>query len=189
MYSEQQMKEFFQNIVDQVATLSTQAEKVQGLEQRILNMSDRLRELEEQNRQTVQELHDTQSALSRVQRDLEVTQQDLHSERAVIASLRETIVQRDAGVQNLEQGLRSEQDAHKITTSERDDARRRGEELTEQVNSFRTQLEHAKEVSQGWQERAYKAEAEAAEYKQQLDKINSLINPLRVVSGDVQASG
>jgi len=189
MYSEQDMKEFFQNVVDQVATLSTQASKVQGLEQRIIELSQRFDELQQRNRDLESELVNTRSQVSQLEVQVSSTNQSLENERAVTASLRETIVQRDAGVHMLEQSFRSEQDAHKITTSERDDARRHATELGEQANSFRNELEDTRRERTEWKDKYVQSQAEVNDLKQKLDRVNSILNPLRAISGDVQAVG
>lgn len=188
MYSETEMKEFFQNIIDQVATLSSQAAKVDGLEQRILNMSDRLRDLEETNRNLQQQVHEVNSKLVHTEDQLNATRRDYESEMAVTRNLRDVITGRDSKVQEVESNLETERDAHKITLSERDDARRAAGEFEQKVHSFRDELDRTQVDLQEWRDRAYKAEAQVTDYKQQLDKINSLLNPLRVVSQDV-ASG
>jgi chromosome segregation ATPase len=185
MYSEQEMKEFFQNIVDQVATLSTQANKVEGLEMRIATMVDRLNQLEEDNRGLQRGLQEANAKVNEVQGMLSSTQVSLDNERAVSQSLRETIVQRDAGVQQLESSFRQEQDAHKITTSERDDARTKVNELQEEVERVHSNYNNLSTERDEWRTKAYEAERENSQLKQQLDKINSVLNPLRVVSQDV----
>lgn len=185
MYSEHDMKEFFQNIVDQVATLSTQASKVQGLEQRIIELSQRFDELVETNRQLNVQLNETASKLNETQNMLSTTQSMLEAERAVTQALRETIIQRDAGVVQLEQSFRQEQDAHKITTSERDDARHKVQELEHELETHKTWLVETQVDRDHWRGKTSELESENAKLRQQLEKINSVLNPLRVVSADV----
>ena len=188
MYTESDMKVFFQNIIDQVSTLSTQAARVEGLEQRINELSESIQRLRDDNRSLEASLAQAHDKVNALGRDLEQTTQELSNERAVTQNLREVLVSRDSKVQELEHNNQVERDAHKVTLSERDDARRRGEELDREVQSFREKLEHTEADLQGWRDRAYKAEAEAADYKQQLDKINSLLNP-HVPSRDFQVVG
>jgi chromosome segregation ATPase len=189
MYSEQEMKDFFQNVVDQVATLSTQASKVDGLEQRIIVMSERLHNLEQANAQLQHDLVQSNNVIRETQTRLEASQRDFDNERAVTASLRDVITGRDNKVQELEQHNQVERDAHKVTLSERDDARRRGEELETQVNSFRVSLEDTIKERDEWKEKCLRAEAEVTDLKQKLDRVSAILSPLRAISGDVQAVG
>lgn len=182
MYSEQDMKDFFQNVVDQVATLSTQASKVQGLEQRIIELSDRLNRLEQDNRDLQRGLQEANAKADETQNMLNATQNSLDNERAVTAALRQTIIERDAGVQSLEQSFRNEQDAHKITISERDDARHKVNELEEEVQRHISHVNELVADRDTWRSKAYEAEKENSELKRQLGQIQSVLNPLRVVS-------
>ena len=185
MYSEQEMKEFFQNIVDQVATLSTQAGKVEGLEQRLATMTDRLNQLEQANYQLQVQLREATDTVQEVKTELEHNKQSLDNEKAVTAALRQTIVERDAGVQALESSFRQEQDAHKITTSERDDARQKITELEGEVQRNNQYINDLTQDRDGWRSKANETEREVNQLKSQLEKINSVLNPLRVVSSDV----
>ena len=189
MYSETEMKEFFQNIIDQVATLSSQAARVDGLEQRINELSQRVNELTTTNYNLQQQVAEVNGKLVRTEDQLNATRRDYENEMAVTHNLRDVLVSRDNKVMEVEQNLSTERDAHKITLSERDDARHHAVELDEQVSSFRNKLQDAEASLSEWRDRAYKAEAQVTDYKQQLDKINSLLNPLRVVSGDVASNG
>lgn len=183
--SETEMKEFFQRLIDSVAELSTQASKVEGLEQRVNELADRLRSLDDQNNQLRRDLDQANGHINHVQSELDSTKQRLDNEQAVTHSLRETIVQRDAGVQSLEQSFRQEQDAHKITTSERDDARTKVNELESALEGFRSNLNSITEDRNTWRNLATDHEREVSQLKAQLEKINSVLNPLRVVSSDV----
>jgi len=189
MYSEQDMREFFQNVIDQVATLSTQANKVQGLEQRIIELSQRFDELQRTNVELQNQVQAANNTISVLNNELDGVKRDFDNERAVTTSLRDTLVQRDEKVVQSEQMFRSEQDAHKITTSERDDARRHATELGEQANSFRNELEDVRRERTEWKDKYVQKEAEVNDLKQKLDRVNSILNPLRAISGDVQAVG
>lgn len=189
MYSEHDMKEFFQNVIDQVATLSTQASKVEGLEQRVQELFNRLNELETENRRLNHELNQTKESLGRAIDEADNTRRDFDNERAVTQSLRETIVQGDQRVVTVEQSFRQEQESHKITTSERDDARRKANELEEHVSHVYNELAEVKNDRDTWRNLAVEHEKEVNDLKQKLDRVNSILNPLRVLSGDVQATG
>jgi chromosome segregation ATPase len=182
MPTEIEMKEFFQSVVDQVATLSTQAARVEGLEQRINELSERMRSLDEQNAQLQRDLSQSNNTIHELEHKLEGVTQAFDNERAVTANLREVLVSRDSKVQELEQNNQTERDAHKVTLSERDDARQRGDELEQQVSSFRTELEATRKERDDWRMRCHEHETEINDLKSKLDRVNAVLNPLRAIS-------
>ena len=183
--SETEMKEFFQRLIDSVAELSTQASKVEGLVEQVARLSERLTQFEEDNHKLMSQVNEANYKVQQVSDNLAATQNSLDNERAVTQSLRETIVQRDAGVQSLEQSFRTEQDAHKITTSERDDARLKITELEGSLNQAHDNIRNLTEDRNTWRQLATDHERELNQVKSQLGQIQSLLNPLRVVSSDV----
>lgn len=183
--SETEMKEFFQRLIDSVAELSTQASKVEGLSQQVQQLTDRLNTLEHDNYTLKAELNEAKETVVNVQREVDTTRSHLDQEKAVTAALRETITQRDAGVVALENSFRQEQDAHKITTSERDDARQKVYELESTVEGFRSNLNSITEDRNTWRNLATDHERELSQVKAQLESINKLLNPMRLVSSDV----
>jgi chromosome segregation ATPase len=183
--SENEMREFFQRLIDSVAELSTQASKVEGLSQQVQQLSERLNNLEQENHSLRSQVSDANNTVQRLEHEMAITHGNLESEKAVTQSLRETIIQRDAGVQSLEQSFRTEQDAHKITTSERDDARLKVTELEGMLNQSYDNVRNLTEDRNTWRNLATDHERELSQVKAQLEKINSLLNPLRVVSSDV----
>jgi chromosome segregation ATPase len=181
MLSEQEMKDFFQRIIDQVATLSTQAARVEGLIEHVNRLTERLESLENDNSNLRNEVRAATDKANTIEGMLVNTQNMLDNERAVTVALRETIVQRDAGVVQLEQSFRSEQDAHKITVSERDDARRKVEELQTEVEHFRGKSEDLARERDEWRNKVSELESTNASLKQQLDKIKAVVSPLYAV--------
>jgi len=182
---ESEMREFFQRVIDSVAELSTQANRVEGLTQQVNDLGERLNQLEQTNRELNAHANETASKLNETMNMLATAQSMLESERAVTNALRETIIQRDAGVVQLEQSFRQEQDAHKLTTSERDDARQKIQELEFDVERFRTMWNEATVDRDYWRGKASELESTNAKLQQQLGQIQSVLNPLRIVSGDV----
>jgi chromosome segregation ATPase len=185
---ESEMKEFFQRVIDSVAELSTQAAKVEGLTDQVRELTERVNQFELDNRTLMSQVNEANRKAEEFQAQLNGTQSSLDNERAVTAALRQTIVERDAGVQSLEQSFRNEQDAHKITTSERDDARQRVRELEQSLESSKQSYDDVFHDRDNWRQKFWEAEKEAANVKQQLDKIQSVLNPLRVVSQDVASA-
>jgi chromosome segregation ATPase len=183
--SETEMKEFFQRLIDSVAELSTQASKVDGLVQQVQQLSERLNNLEQENYSLKNQISDANNTVARMDNDIQVTRSHLENEKAVTQALRQTILERDAGVQSLENSFRQEQDSHKITTSERDDARLKVTELEGSLNQAYDNVRNLTEDRNTWRNLATDHERELAQVKSQLESINKLLNPLRVVSSDV----
>ena len=177
MHTETEMKEFFQSVVDQVATLSTQANRVAGLEQQINELYDRVRSLEADNQALRYELGQANARNADVQDMLTRTQSNLDSERSVVQGLRDTLIQRDTKVQEVELEVESERNSHRITKSERDDARTRNEELDREVTSFRQQVSAVVSERDHYREESSRLEKENVELRQRLDRINSVLNP------------
>src|SRR6267378_5389997 len=106
---ESEMREFFQRIIDSVAELSTQANRVEGLAQQVQDLTERLGRLEQENHSLHNQIADANNTVARMDNELQVTRSHLDAEKAVTAALRETIIQRDEGVVQLEQSFRQEQ--------------------------------------------------------------------------------
>jgi chromosome segregation ATPase len=183
--SENEMREFFQRLIDSVAELSTQASKVEGLTNQVNSLNDRLNNLEQANRELSAQNSNLEANVHRLDSEIVSTKGLLDNERAVNASLRETIVARDAGVVALETSFRQEQDSHKITTSERDDARTKISELEQSLEAARNETVRLTDDRNTWRNLATDHERELNQVKEQLGKVQSILNPLRVVSSDV----
>jgi chromosome segregation ATPase len=183
--SENDMKEFFQNVIDSVAQLSTQASRVEGLVEQVARLSERLNALEQENHSLRSQIADANNTVERMSSEMAHTHGQLDNERAVTQALRQTIIERDAGVQSLEQSFRNEQDTHKITTSERDDARQKANELENEVQRLKQSYNDLSTDRDTWRSLATDHEREVNQLKRQLEQINSVLNPLRVVSSDV----
>lgn len=188
MLQEHEMREFFQRVVDQVATLSTQASRVEGLEQRINELADRLRNVEEENNRLRNDLRAAETLMAETQDKLAATRRDYENEIAVTQGLRETIVSRDSRVHELTDNLQVERDAHSTTLRERDEARNEVGDLRALVQSLRDQLAHTNNDRDGWKDRAYKAEAHVQEIEAKLKQIMGVLQPVNVPSQDVAAS-
>lgn len=182
------MREFFQRVVDQVATLSTQASRVEGLEQRINELADRLRAVEEENNRLRNDLRSAESLMNETQNKLDATRRDYENEMAVSHGLRETIVGRDSRVSELNDNLETERNAHSTTLRERDEARNEVGDLRALVQSLREQLANTNASRSEWEDRAYKAEAHVREITSKLEKIMGVLQPVNVPSQDVAAS-
>lgn len=185
--TETQVKEYLQQAIDYVAQVSTQASRVEGLEQRVNELTQRLNDLQTQNYDLQNQVTSANNSNQVMQQELDSVRQSLDNERAVTQSLRDTIVGRDTKVAEVEHNLSTERDAHRLTVSERDDARRRGDELDQQVSSFRTQLENTSRERDEWRQNCITAQAEVTDLKQKLDRVQSILSPLRAISGDGQS--
>jgi chromosome segregation ATPase len=185
---ESEMKEFFQRVIDSVAELSTQANRVEGLVEQVQRLTERLNDLEQRNHDLAAQISDANSTVARMETEIVSTRNQLDNEKAVTQALRQTIVERDSGVQSLEQSFRNEQDAHKLTTGERDDARTKISELERELQDTHNSLNELYVNRDEWRAKALESEGQNVSLKQQLDKINSVLNPLRIISGDVQSA-
>lgn len=189
MPTEHEMKEFFQSVIDNVATLSSQAARVEGLEQRINELSESIQRLRDDNRNLETSLAQAHDKVNALGRDLEHTTQELSNERAVTQNLREVLISRDTKVEELNHNVEAERTAHRITLNERDDARRRGDELDAQVSSFREQVASVSSERDHWKAEASRFEGEVNDLRQKLTRVQSILAPLQAISGDMAATG
>lgn len=177
MFSEAEMKEYFQRIIDQVSTLSTQAARVEGLEARINELAEKVRAVSEENANLLNRLQTAEAKSYDVQQSLDTVQHQLDIERGVSQSLRDTIVGRDTKVAEVETNLGQERDAHRVTLSERDDARRHVTELEGHVNSFRDQLGTTRQERDQWQAKAEDLERQVTDLNRTVERIKAVFNP------------
>jgi chromosome segregation ATPase len=182
---ESEMKEFFQRVIDSVAELSSQAARVEGLVQQVQELTSRVNQFELDNRTLMSQVNEANYKVQETQGQLAATQSHLDQEKAVTQALRDTITQRDAGVVQLEQSFRNEQDFRKIAESERDDARARVAELERDLQGANQYGNDMATDRDQWRSKASELEATNASLKQQIGQIQSVLNPLRIVSGDV----
>lgn len=177
MISENEMKEFFQRVVDEVATLSTQASKVEGLENQVKDLWNKMDALAVENRRLQDQAIDANNTVQRMEAEITSLRSQAENERAVVSGLRDTLVQRDAGVVELQNQLSTERDAHKITTSERDDARQKVSEVQRDLDSTGHRLAQVTDERDEWRNKANDLERKAHDLSQQLDRINAVLNP------------
>jgi chromosome segregation ATPase len=183
--SENDMKEFFQNVIDSVAQLSTQASRVDGLVEQVQRLNERLNNLENENRNLRDQVTDANNTVARMESEINSTKGQLEGERNAVSALRETIFQRDSKLNEVEVYLTQERDAHKITLSERDDARQKIFELESEVERHIRHINDLTSDRDTWRSLATDHERELNQVKAQLGQIQSVLNPLRVVSSDV----
>jgi chromosome segregation ATPase len=177
MLQENEMREFFQRVIDNVAELSTQAHRVEGLEQRINELSDRLRAVEEENYNLRTQLNDAVNQQRETSEKLDATRRDYDSEMSVSRGLRETIIERDYRVANLTEELAQERDSHTATQRERDEAKGQVGDLQALVQSLRDQLAASAERENTFQTRAVDAEHRVTELQAKLDRVMRVLNP------------
>lgn len=179
------MREYFQQVVDHVAKLSTQASLVEGLQEQVNRLNDRLNNLELENTQLRHELDQANGHIHSVQNELDNTTRSLDNERAVSQSLRDTIVQRDAGVVSLEQDLRAERDTISQVTRERDEARSENSDLHSLVQELRNKLADTTSDRDAKAAQLYEAEGQIRDLTTRLDRVNSILNPPQPVTANV----
>ena len=177
MLQETEMREFFQKVVDTVAGLSTQAAKVEGLEQRINELADRLRAVEEENSNLRNQLTTAHGLINETQDKLNATRRDYESEMAVSHGLRETIVSRDSRVTELSSNLESEQQGHAVTIRERDEARGEVGDLKALVQSLRDNLARETTERSDWQAKYEESQRVVTDQAAKLDRVYRILNP------------
>ena len=181
MVTEVEMREFFAKVVDQVNDLSAQAGLVSGLQQQVNDLRERINTLEQANYNLQQSLNDANSRVESLTHDVSTHQEAARAANEHANALRETIVQRDSRVYELEGNLRSETDAHRITKADLDDARRATSE--QEANYIRTRDELNATVTQRdeWISKANQLGIENAELRAKLDRVMSILNPPSLV--------
>jgi chromosome segregation ATPase len=186
MVSEAEMKEFFQRVIDQMAEYSTQASQVEGLRQHVQNLLERVNTLEADNTQLRDQLGEYADKINRAEQQAESFRSQLEGERNAVQALRETIYQRDQYVQELTTRHQQEVDAHKITASERDDARQKIAELEQAKSELYSSFTAVEADRNSWRDKAIDLEARVADLNTKLERVNSILNPLRAIpSADV----
>ena len=185
MVSEAEMKEFFQRVVDQVAMLSTQAAQVETLRQQVSDLHNRVNEVEQRNNELNALLTESRETVTRLEEQVRSYDTALQAEREHVVALRDVNVARDARVTELETNLAAERDAHRISLSERDDAR---QVITEHADRLRVacdELERTTIDRNTWRNKAIDLEGENASLRQKYDRIMAVLNPPQPVVADV----
>jgi chromosome segregation ATPase len=172
--SEATMREFFQSVVDKVAELSTQANRVDELQQMVNQLSARVQEVEAKNYDLQRQLNENQAKTYELQNALDTTKEALDHERSISGGLRETIVTRDSRVTELADNLSREQVAHAVTIRERDEARAEVSDLQRYVADLKSQVAAATERADHWFAVANEHERTAKELQTKLSRIQSM---------------
>ena len=183
------MKDFFQRVVDEVATLYRQAAQVEGLQARVNDLVNRVDQLEQANIELRRQLDESHAVSARLENELSDVRQSRDNQTAVAQGLRETIVQRDSRVSELEGTVRSETDAHRITKADLEDSRRATQEQEARGNDYQQRLNDTVQLLEEWRARANDAEKRNGELQTKLDSIQRFLNPIHVVpSGDASVA-
>ena len=180
MLTETEMRDFFNRVVDQVNQLTGTAAQVEGLTQQVNALTQRIAELESQNGQLY-------AKLAEVDSDLAKARDEAHSHEAAavaanehVNSLRETIVQADHRVADLSTSLKNEEDSHRITKADLEDARRAVAEWEANYNKTKDELYITTTSRNEWQSRADEYVREISELKAKLDKIQAALSPASI---------
>jgi chromosome segregation ATPase len=178
--TETTMREFFQGVVDHVATLSTQAQRVGELEQRVNELTQRINDLEGHNYQLRQEAEAANAIAAQAKAEAETHRNAAMASNEHVNALQSTIVAADHRVADLTSQLVSEQDGHKITKGDLSDARQAAQEWERQYVVTQQELDHTRDVRDGYQKQAQDAEARATELQAKLDRLSSILNPMSI---------
>ena len=146
------------------------------MQQQIDHLATKVRELESRNYELQTQVQNWQANADRANAQLQASQRDFDNERAVTVALRETMVQRDNTVSELTTSLDMERDAHRITLSERDDARHVISDRDNELSNVRQGLEVATANVNEWRNKAIDLEGENASLKQRLERITAILS-------------
>ena len=185
-----EMKDFFQKVVDEVATLSTQAQQVQGLQEQVTNLSNRVNQVEQANTELMTKLDEAQATIARLQDERSKVDYALEAERQHVVALRDANVARDTRVSELEGNLRSETDAHRITKADLEDSRRATSEQEARANGYQQRLNDTVSLLEEWRAKANDYERRNTELQTKFDQLRSVLSPspIHVVSGDANVA-
>jgi chromosome segregation ATPase len=179
--TEQNMREYFERIISHVVGLSEQARKVEDLTQRVNDMASRITGLENENYNLKSDLQSQIERANQVQAQNDATQLELQNAREHGHALAETIVMRDSRVSELEQARQHAVDEASDLRHELSVAGNRIGDLEALVSDLRSQLDAVTEDRNNWQHAAHENERLAQDLRVQLDRIQSILNPVRPV--------
>jgi chromosome segregation ATPase len=179
------MKEFFQGVVDKVAELSTQAGKVEALEQRVNDLYSRITDLEQQNAGLRADLNGATNTIQELNGKLEASETALSHERSVSQGLREAITSRDSSVVELQRQLDDTNRSLHGAVNERDAARNEVSDLKAMVESVRESLNKTTEDRDHWQNEARRLQDIVNDLEVKLSRINSILSPPHPVVASV----
>lgn len=176
------MREQFARFLDYVNEQANSAGLVSGLQAQVNDLTERVRNLEQQNYNLQQALNDANSRREQVERDLAVKNDDYQRAITVNDGLRNTIVDADHRVNDLNTQLANEVDGHRITKANLEDSRRATQEWEQRANTLSDDLRLMTASSDEWHNRANDWEKRASELQAKLDRVTSILSPAIVTS-------
>jgi chromosome segregation ATPase len=179
--TEQNMREYFERIVSHVVGLSEQARKVEDLSRMVNDMSNRITILEGENWSLKNDLNSQIERANQVQAQNDATQLELQNAREHSHALAETIILRDSRVSELEQARQSAVDEAIIYKHELEIANNRNSDQEALISDLQAQLVDMTDDRNNWQHVANENERLAQDLRVQLDRIQSILNPVRPV--------
>ena len=182
-----EFREYVQKLIDHVATLSTQAQQVEGLRQQVESLTSRVSQLEQENSELRRNHSEATDHIGVIEARLNDTNHMLEVERGITQSLRDTIVQRDNAVVELNSKVEHEASDHRVTKADLEDARRNIEEKGQQIVDLNQRLVDMTDDRDRYRAEAHTLREQNGELKTRLDRITSILNPPQPVSSDVQS--
>jgi chromosome segregation ATPase len=179
--TEQNMREYFERIVSHVVGLSEQAKKVDDLTQKVNDLSARIYDVEQENFSLKNDLNAQIERANQVQAQNDATQLELQNAREHSHALAETIILRDSRVSELEQSRQSAVNEADTFKHALEVANNRTSDQDALINDLRHELQAVIEDRDNWQHTANENARQAAELKVSLDRIQSILNPVRPV--------
>jgi chromosome segregation ATPase len=183
--TESNMREYFERLVSHVVSLSTQAQKVNELTQKLNDMSYRVDNLEIENSHLKADLQAQIETVNQVRAQHDAVELELHNSREHTHALAETIVMRDKRVAELDQSRQEAEDRANQWNSDLVVAENRIADQEALIADLRSQLETVTEQRDAWERKAHVHKQEAEEFKSNFDRIQAILNPPRPVESYV----
>jgi chromosome segregation ATPase len=183
--TEQNMREYFERLINHVVGLTSTAQKVDELTQRVNDMQNRIYGLEVENDNLKQDLQTQIETVNQVRAQHDAVELELHNSREHTHALAETIVMRDKRVAELDQTRQDAEDHFHEAEQELLIAQNRISDQEALINDLRLQLQTVTEDRDAWKKQAYDFEEEVIRVKTNLERIQAILNPPRPVESHV----
>jgi chromosome segregation ATPase len=180
--TEQNMREYFERLINHVVGLTSTAQKVDELTQRVNDMQNRIYGLEVENDNLKRDLESQIETVNQVRAQHDAVELELHNSREHTHALAETIVMRDKRVAELDQARQSAEDHAREAELELQVAENRISDQDALIADLRSQLDTMTVGRDEWARQAHNASEEAAKVRANLERIQAILNPPRPVA-------
>jgi chromosome segregation ATPase len=179
--TEQNMREYFERLINHVVGLTSTAQKVDELTQRVNDMQNRIYGLEVENDNLKRDLESQIETVNQVRAQHDAVELELHNSREHTHALAETIVMRDKRVAELDQARQTAEDRADQWGKDLNVALNRNADQEALIADLRSQLDTMTVGRDEWARQAHNASEEAAKVRANLERIQAILNPPRPV--------